>query len=1440
MKKVLKRSLSLLLAITIIFGSASVGLGEVDFAGIKSENPFAVKAEAASSGTCGDNLTWVLDDSGTLTISGTGDMNDYTYGSSAPWDSLWSSIKHIVIKKGVTSIGDDAFYYCSSLTSVIIPDSVTSIGSCAFYYCTSLSAITIPDSVTSIGGAAFDNTAYYNDSTNWKSNVLYIGNHLIEARESLSGKYTIKEGTKTIADDAFDNCTGLKSITIPDSVTSVDGYSFSNCESLTSIIVDSANPNYVSIDGVLFNKDKTELIKYPVGKTNISYTIPDSVTSIGSSSFYECTSLTSVTIPDGVTSIGSNAFSWCSSLESITIPDSVTNIGVFAFGRCSSLTSITIPDGVTNIGYGTFDYCWSLKSITIPDSVISIDENAFYYCASLKTVAIGNGVTSIGASAFGSCESLTSITIPDSVTSIGSYAFSGCDSLISVTIPDSVTSIGDAAFRYCTGLKSATIGNGVKSISYFAFGYCPSLINVTIGDSVTSIDISSFYDCKSLESITIGNSVKSIGEYAFYGCESLANVYITDLAAWCDISFGYDYSNPLSQGADLYINGKLTTDVVIPSSVTSIGDDVFYGCTSLTSVTIPKSVTSIGDSAFRECTSLISINIPDSVKSIGDDAFYYCTSLKTVAIGNGVTSIGRYAFQNCTSLTSITIPDSVTSMGDYAFYFCSSLTSVTIGDSLTNIGSYAFQNCTSLNSVTIPDNVRSIGSFAFQNCLSLKSVAIGSGVTSIGIDTFRNCISLESVEIDDGLKWIDSSVFANCTSLESIIIPDSLTQIDSNVFDDTAFYKNEDNWVNNVLYIGNHLIKARESLSGKYTIKKGTKTIAAAAFYNCTSLSSVTIPDSVTSIGGSAFYNTGYYNNSGNWDNDVLYIGNHLIQAKKTISGEYAIKKGTITISGSAFYNCTSLSSVTIPDSVTSVGASAFNNSGLTSVTIGSGVTSIDDRAFAYCDRLASVYITDLAAWCGISFDAAANPLIHANNLYINGKLATDIVIPSSVTSIGDRAFDDCTSITSVTIPNSVTSIGFCAFDGCTNLTSVKIPDSVTSIGNYAFDNCTSLTDVYYGGTKEDWANISIDLSNSSLTAATIHYSLHAPTITSCYNEVKGVQLKWNAVIDAVKYNVYRRQGGQTAWSLVGTTTGTSLMDTKVTSGIYYVYSVRAYNSAGSYSDFDTTKTITIQPVTAPTAVATNLTNGVQVKWNASAGTTKYNVYRRIGGSSSWVLVGTTTGTSLVDKGVTNGKYYVYSIRAINSTGYSAFDTKKTDTIQPVTAPTAVATNLTNGVQVKWNASAGATKYNVYRRIGGSSIWVLVGTSTGTSLIDKGVTNGKYYVYSIRAINGTGYSAFDTKKTDTIQPITAPTTKVAKKSTGVQVSWNKVTGATKYNIYRRLGGTSTWVYVGTTTNTTLLDKGVVKGKSYAYSIRAINGTGYSAYNSSKCASIKYS
>ncbi len=308
-------------------------------------------------------------------------------------------------------------------------------------------------------------------------------------------------------------------------------------------------------------------------------------------------------------------------------------------------------------------------------------------------------VTSIGKFAFYFCSGLTSVVIPNSVTSIGGDAFVGCSGLTSVVIPESVTSIGGGAFQDCSCLTSIVIPNSVTSISEYAF-----------------------YNCSGLTSVVIPNSVTSISEYAFYNCSGLKEVHITNLSAWCKIKFSDIDANPLNNAKNLYLNGELVTDLVIPDDVTSIGLYAFAGCSGLTSVTIPESVTSIGDGAFVGCSGLTSVVIPNSVTSIGSSAFAGCSGLTSVVIPNSVTSIGSRVFAGCSGLTSVVIPNSVTSIGRSAFAGCSGLTSVVIPNSVTSIYGYAFSNCSGLTSVVIPNSVTLIVTYAFMNCSGLTSL----------------------------------------------------------------------------------------------------------------------------------------------------------------------------------------------------------------------------------------------------------------------------------------------------------------------------------------------------------------------------------------------------------------------------------------------------------------------------------------------------------------------------------------------------------------------------------------------------------------------------------------------------------------------------------------------------------------------------------------------
>ena len=553
---------------------------------------------ASASGTCGDNLTWAYSN-GTLFIQGMGLMDDYYSSVDQPWSGYYNQVHNVIIGEGVTSIGDYAFSDCSNLTTITIPSSVTTIGHHTFWRCESLTSVTIPDSVTSIKYSAFSGCSGLTSVT-ISNNVTSVGLRAFEGCTAVS--YVKVTGAGNMSSDIcqvwgssmnslkavdiesgitsigsfFGHCSSLTSITIPDSVTTISDFAFEGCTELTSVIIPNISIasstfrgctaiSYVKVIGAGVmspdisrvwkgSKASSLVVELENGITSVaasafsgcdnltSVSIPGSVTNIGESAFYGCTSLTSVAIPNGVTSIGTYAFRSCSGLTSANIPNSVISIGNSAFRDCSNLTSVTIPDSITSIGTYVFRDCSNLTSVTIPDSVTSIAASAFHGCSSLTSVSIP-GNAGIGADAFGGCTAISYIKVTGTGNMLNDYTFLHVwrysESALVVDIENGITSIGVSAFSGCSNLISVTLSDSVTSIGSFAFSGCSGLTSVTIPDNVTHIDDNAFYDCSGLTSVTIPSSVTSIGSSAFFACNSLNDVYYSGFETdWRAVSIG--------------------------------------------------------------------------------------------------------------------------------------------------------------------------------------------------------------------------------------------------------------------------------------------------------------------------------------------------------------------------------------------------------------------------------------------------------------------------------------------------------------------------------------------------------------------------------------------------------------------------------------------------------------------------------------------------------------------------------------------------------------------------------------------------------------------------------------------------------------------------------------------------------------------------------------
>ena len=847
-------------------------------------------------------------------------------------------------------------------------------------------------------------------------------------------------------------------------------------------------------------------------KTVTEVIIPDYVTSIASSSFLNCGSLTSVTIGRGVKSIGDSVFNGCDGLKSVIIGNSVTSIGQRSFYNCSSLTSVNYAgtiDQWVQIEFNNYyaNPLYYAKNLYVNNEIVTevnittatkINAYAFYGYNRLTSVTIGGSVADIGDSAFLGCNNLTKAQINDGVQSIGFSTFCNCENLNEITLPfvgKTLYGTNSTHFGYIFGaskysdnykyvpssLKKVVITGGAN-IDNEAFASCQSITSIELGKGVHSIGYRAFAYCGSLASIVISENMTGITGDAFSECGKLTSVnYTGTIDQWVQI-VGLFALMSKKTSKKLFINNELVTEANITTA------------------------TKINAYAFRRCESLTSVTIGNSVTEIGSSAFEACSNLTSVTMGNGVTSTSDYSFKGCQNLKSITIGNSVTEIGYEAFYNCSNLVDVVIPDSVTKIDSGSFYNCSNLVDVVIPDSVTTISAEAFYNCSSLKTIKIPDSVTFIGDNALRGCNSLREIE----LPFVGASKDATgYSSVFGYIFGYTTSTSGNSTINGATYQYYESSLSSSYKYFYYYIPKSLVSV----TIA-GNCAIPDYAFYNCDGLINITLGEALTSIGKEAFYKC---------DNLTSIV----------------IPDGVTNIGDCAFEYCKELASVIIGDNVTNIGDYAFKEcKNLASVTIGNSVIDIGTDAFKDCYKLIEVInksnIMITAGYSGNGYVGYYAKIIHTgeskivnrnnylfitigdinyliryvgaetatavslpenyngNNYVINSSAFRDcgnligIMIPDSVTSIGDYTFYNCESLTSVTIGDKVTNIGAYAFYDCKSLISVTIGVSVTDIGMYAFRDCDKLVEVINKGSLNITAGSS-DYEYVSYYAKTVH-----------------------------------------------------------------------------------------------------------------------------------------------------------------------------------------------------------------------------------------------------------------------------------------------------------------------------------------------------------------
>lgn len=1261
------------------------------------------------SGKCGDNLTWTLNSDGTLSISGTGRMTEWDSSYSVPWYKYRNQVISVLIHQGVTSIGTFAFKQCTNLTSLTMPSSVTSIGYYAFTHCTSLTNISV----------ATDNQYFCS-----ASDVLFSKDKktLVIYPAGKTGFYTIPTGTTMISGYAFDGCTSLTGVCIPDSVSNIGAGAFFQCTNLTSI------------------------------------TIPSSLTSIEYSTFSGCTSLTNVTIADRVTDIGSSAFSGCTSLTNISIPSSVSSIGSSAFRSCTGLTSITLSKGVASIGDYAFKGCSSLTSISIPNSVISIDKNAFEDCTSLTDVTIQNGITSIVPGVFCGCISLSSITIPSSVISIEQGAFTRCNSLTSITIPGSVTRIDKYAFYNCARLSDIR-GDSGSEAQRFAMenGYRFSSTNssaalenatITIPDQTYTGQPLTPEPMVVLSGTTLKPDVDYVTTYINNINAGTATVTITGIGNYLGIttkSFTIAQADSVLKFANATVSKK-TTDSAFTNTLTKTTDGTVTYSSSNTGVATVNS--SSGQVTIKGAGTATITASAAAGKNYKAGSASYTLTISSVSISSCTITMSptSFTYDNKAKQPTVTVKNGTTTLKNGADY------TVTCSDNI-NAGKAT---------VTITGKGCYVDTIKKTFTISKATPTLKFAKSSVSIDTSNRNYANKITKETDGIVTFTSS------APKVASINKSTGQITIKSLGTTTITASANEGKN--YKVGKATYKLTIKAEGLGVSIHSKEEIQTFAYAHPVSNARETSFSTAPSL--KAPYRIGKLSNKTmtailNLTNQIRYIAG--LNSNVTINQNYQ----ELAMSGTLVnYLNDQMSHYPNRPAVLS-GAKydqlyEYGSTGCGSSNLGWGYRNLyhamingwmaDDDA-GNIDRVGHRRWVLNPNMAQTGFGVTGN--FYAMYVFDWGGSGTQTKIAWPAHNIPIEFFEASYPWTlSIGEPVDMNTAKVKLVrkrDGKTWSFSKSSSNGYFNVNNRGYGqtgciifrpnglNSISASDTFQvtvtleGGARV--INYSVNFFHLDLGSAPKNPKLSTPVLKSIQNVQDGVKISWSKVKGAAKYRVFRKSGSG-SWAKVADTTALNYTDKNAKSGTKYTYTVRCMSAdSKTYTSAYDTKGKTITYIATPVlSKVENVSGGVKVTWKKSAGAAKYRVFRKAG-SAGWTKVADTTSTAYTDETAKTGTKYAYTVRCISKDGKSytsAYNTTgKTTTYVAVPLLSGVKNSKTKTMTVSWKKDTAVTGYQIQYSVSnnfdsGNKTITVKGTSNVSKTITM-LTRGKTYYVRIRS-----------------------------------------------------------------------------------------------------------